>query len=259
MSIKKPYKRTSRQLSDGSYSNSGNWRYLLHEDFAQDPQHYIRAYLLLQKDLINLFNYVEPCDQNLKTISFRIHELLIRACIEIEANFTAILRENIYSKTNNLNMSDYKLINQTHRLSSFKASVPIWKGLSNMRCPFEDWEKDKPLKWYQAYNKSKHDRHENFDKATFENLIDAMCGLTIILSAQFHNVDYSPNEKILSIGPYYNYKGNDGLETGIGGYFRILFPKDWPAEERYDFNWSELEKTESPIDRINFDTLINKK
>lgn len=255
MPIKKPFKRTCRQLSDGTYSNSGNGRYLLHEDFAQDPQHYIRAYLLLQKDLINLFSYVEPCDKNMTTISFRIHELLIRACIEVEANFTAILKENIYSKTDNFNMQDYILINQTHHLSSYRASLPVWQGISNIRCPFKNWENQEPLLWYQAYNKSKHDRHQNFDKATFENLIDAMCGLTILLSAQFNNEDYSPNEKVLSIGSGYSYKGNDGFETGIGGYFRILFPTDWPANERYDFKWSELEKTESPINRINFDTL----
>jgi len=255
MSIIKPYKRTCRQLSDGSYSNSGNRRYLLHEDFAQDPQHYIRAYLVLQKDLINLFDYVEPCDQNLVTISFRIHELLIRACIEIEANFTAILRENIYSKKDNYKMEDYKLLNHTHRLSSYKASLPIWKGLSNIRCPFKAWENNEPLLWYQAYNKSKHDRHKNFDKATFEKLLDAMCGLSILLSSQFNDEEYSPNEKGLSIGAGYSYKGNDGFETGIGGYFRILLPKDWPVDERYDFKWSELEKTESPIDKINFDTL----
>lgn len=115
MPLKKPYKRTCRQLLDGTYSNSGNALYLIHKDYATDPQHYIRAFLLLQKDFLELLDYVEPCDQNLPTISFRIHELLTRACIEVEANFTAILKENKYSKNpNDFNIEDYKLINFSH-------------------------------------------------------------------------------------------------------------------------------------------------
>jgi hypothetical protein len=257
MPISKPYKRTTRQLLDGTYSNSGNWQYLIHKDFAQDPQHYIRAFMIIQKDLINLFEFIEPCDQNLQTISFRTHELLMRTCIEIEANFTAILRKNIYSKRGNLNIDDYKIINKSHRLSTYKVSLPIWKGDKRFRKPFKEWDNNMPLKWYQAYNKSKHDRHENFDKATFDNLLDAVGGLVILLSAQFNTEDYSPNEKGLSIGPSYSYGSDDGMETGIGGYFRILFPTDWPLEERYSFQWQTLGKQPNPIDKINYDDLMN--
>jgi hypothetical protein len=38
---------------------------------------------------IEAVDYVEPADQNLNTYSFRIHELLMRACIEVEANCKA--------------------------------------------------------------------------------------------------------------------------------------------------------------------------
>ena len=247
-------------MLDGSYSSNGNWMYLIHKDFAQDPQHYIRAFMIIQKDLINLFEYIEPCDQNLETISFRTHELLMRVCIELEANFTAILRENIFSKTGNLNISDYKVINKTHRLSSYKVSLPIWKGDRKVRSPFKDWENDASLKWYQAYNKAKHDRHENFDKATFDNLLDAVGGLIILLSSQFNTEDYSPNEKSLSIGADYSYDSDDGMETGIGGYFRVLFPTDWPEEDRYLFDWShELINQPNAIDQINYDILLKEK
>ena len=84
-------------LANGTYSNDGHWGYLLHPKYASDPQHYIRAFLLIQEDLLKLFEYVEPCDENSDTISLRIQELLTRVCIEIEANFTAILKENTYS------------------------------------------------------------------------------------------------------------------------------------------------------------------
>lgn len=258
MKVIKPYKRISRQLLDGSYQNSGNGCYLIHKDFAQDPQHFVRAFMIIQKDLLNLFEYIEPCEQNLQTISFRTHELLMRTCIEIEANFTAILRENIYSKKGNLNIGDYEIINKSHRLSAYKFSLPVWKGDKKIRSPFKDWENGKPLKWYQAYNKSKHDRHENFDKATLDNLLDAVGGLIILLASQFNTEDYSQNSKGLGLNGNYSYNSNDGMETGIGGYFRVSFPTDWPLEERYSFQWQTLEKQENPIDQFNYDDLLSK-
>jgi len=91
MSIKRPYHRTCRQFVDGEYAEGGRWRYLVHPLFALSPAPYVRAYLLLLKDLRDLFDYVEPADTNLRCYSFRIHALLLRACVEVEANFKAIL------------------------------------------------------------------------------------------------------------------------------------------------------------------------
>lgn len=54
----------------------------------------MRAFLLVQKDLQELFDYVEPADKKLCCYSYRIHELLMRTCIEVKANCKAILSEN---------------------------------------------------------------------------------------------------------------------------------------------------------------------
>ena len=96
MGLNRPYKRIIRQLKDDSYQNNGNGRYVEHPDYAESPQQYIRAFLLIQKDLHDLFDFIEPADKNLETFSYRIHELLVRTCIEIEANCKAILTENGY-------------------------------------------------------------------------------------------------------------------------------------------------------------------
>jgi hypothetical protein len=37
----------------------------MHPKFAVDPHHYVRAFLVLQKDLLELFDYIEPADKNL--------------------------------------------------------------------------------------------------------------------------------------------------------------------------------------------------
>lgn len=252
MTVNRPFRRTCRQFTDGSYSEGGRWQYLLHRKFSKDPQHYIRAFLLLQQDLIELFAYIEPASANFKTYSHRVQQLLTRTCIEVEANLTAILVENGYKKTNGyLTMRDYKLVNHSHRLSSYQARIPGWHGTKQVWQPYAAWESGGSLKWYKAYNDSKHSRHESFHLATFEALVTAMCGLVVLLSAQFKDEDYSPREKSLSIGSAYSYDTNDGMNSAIGGYFRIRFPEDWPTEERYEFDWNEIKKLDDPF--IEFD------
>ena len=186
--------------------------------------------MLLLKDLQELFDYVEPADENLVCYSYRIHALLLRACVEVEANCKAILKENGYSKRNkkgedvDMNMGDYKKINTTHRLSSYQVKIPYWNGAKDLRSPFSNWSTGDTLDWYEAYNTVKHDRLSGFKEAKFNHLLDACCGVLVILSAQFGREDFSPRNKGLALveGP------RDGMESGIGGYFRVKFPKDWP-------------------------------
>ena len=80
----------------------------------------------MQNDLVRLFEIIEPADVNLSTYSYRTHALLIRSCIEAEANFKAILKENMYRPANRKgdpihdkrwNIKNYRIINKTHHLS----------------------------------------------------------------------------------------------------------------------------------------------
>ncbi len=89
--------------------------YITHPKFAQSSDQYVCSFVLLLRDLQELFDYVEPSDTNLKCYSYRIYELLVRACIEVEANCKAILLENGYKKEDDLNMNDYKKVEKTHR------------------------------------------------------------------------------------------------------------------------------------------------
>ncbi len=248
MSVKKPYKRNIRQFIDGEFFEGGRWMYILHEDYANSPEHYVRAFLILQKDFLNLLDYIEPADSNLNTYSFRIHELLLRVCIEVEANCVAILMENGYKKEGDWNMSDYKKINESHRLSSYEVKLPIWNGERNIRTPFKKWKVDEKLPWWGAYNETKHSRHIEFKKATFEYLTDAMCGLIAVLSSQFLDHDFSSADWKRSIGGH-----NDGMDTTIGEYFRVKYPTDWLSEDKYDFTWQELEVESHPIEKINYE------
>jgi hypothetical protein len=140
MSYHKPFHRNFRELIERTNSGYSSWAFIVDKDYAQSPHHYTRAFLLLQEDIKNLFEYIEPADINLNTFSYRIHELFMRTCIEIEANFKAILRENTYTplfengpkkgqlKTeDNWNIFDYIKINTTHHLDDYHVEFPFWR------------------------------------------------------------------------------------------------------------------------------------
>jgi hypothetical protein len=235
MPVNRPYKRTWRQFVDGRYSEGGRLTYIEHEQFAQKPQLFIRAFSLIQKDLLNLFDFVEPAEVNLPCHSFRIHELFVRTCIEVEANCKAILLENGFRKATDLNMADYRRIQESHRLSSFEIKLPVWHGAGEVRTPFAAWAVgSRSLDWYEAYHGVKHERHLRFEEANLKNLLDAVCGLVALLGAQFHTQDFSAGYSHLIVGG-----PGEGFDVAIGGYFLIKFPVDWPEEQRYEFDWRD--------------------
>jgi hypothetical protein len=245
MPVDRPYRRTCRQFRDGGYGDYGRTGYIEHPKYAKSPGHYIRALLVIQKDLSELFDFVEPADNNLQCFSYRIHELHTRACIEIEANCKAILTENGYKKAGDLNMTDYKKLNVTHRLSSYQIKLPIWHGAQDTRTPFSAWATGAGLSWYQAYNETKHDRLEEFEQANFDNAINAVCGLVAVLSAQFYTHDFSSHDQLFAQGAH-------DWELAIGNYFLVKFPNDWPAEQQYDFEWRALESGADPFQNLTF-------
>jgi len=224
------------------------------------PEHFTRAFILIQSDLMKLFEYIEPSDENLNSYSYRIHALLMRTCIEVEAKFKAILKENIFNPVdrngdarteNNWNINDYKKVDKTHHLSSYKVHIPIWNGNSSVFIPFYEWNRNSSLRWYQAYNKSKHNRMEQFKEANFRNLLNAVTGLFVLLSSQFRTESFSPGESPICAegNSFYPY------EPGLGGFFHVEFPTDWEDSEKYDFDWSVLRNESDRFQKINFDQI----
>lgn len=262
MSHSKPFHRNYRGFVNGSNSGFSQWAYIVDRDYSESPEHYVRAFLLIQDDLRKLFEYIEPSDSNLCTYSYRIHELFMRTCIEIEANFKAILKENIYNPTNKKgksilekywNIHNYKIINKTHHLSSYKMHIPIWDGVQSIFTPFKQWSSGAELFWYQAYNSSKHDRKVEFKKANFGNLLNSVSGLLILLSSQFGTQDFSPGSDLMEVNTDSYYS----TEPALGGFFHIEFPNDWSEEEKYDFNWSDLKKQSDRFEKIDYDSILS--
>jgi hypothetical protein len=260
MPISKPYHRNYRNLIVGPNAGYSGWAYIVDRDYASAPEHYVRAFLLIQSDLQRLFEFIEPADLNLDAFSFRIHELFMRSCIEVEANFKAILKENIFNPIGrsgsprlekNWNIHDYKKVNVTHHLATYKAHIPIWDGSASIFEPFKEWAAGQGLSWYQAYNNSKHDRRNKFKEANLRNLLNVVTGLLILLSSQFGVEDFSPGSRSLAVNTDSYYS----TTPAMGGFFHIEFPNDWTDAEKYDFDWSSLKRQPDRFQKIDYDSI----
>lgn len=226
--------------------------------YAENPAHYTRDLQLIIDDLKSIFEYVEPSDEGSSAFSYRIHALLMRTCIEIEANFRAILDANDFQLKagNNLTIRDFRRIDVTHHLSSYEAVLPLWNGVPPTIRPFEPWRSHRglavkngiTLPWYQAYNASKHNRQQAFKQANLWTLIQAVSGLLIVVSSQFKDEAFDARSSYISLesGPY---------QPSIGEVFLIKYPDDWDEGELYDFDWKELKLHAERFNKIDYNVI----
>jgi hypothetical protein len=130
MSFAKPFYRNYRGIKPSPNSGYSGWAYIHDRDYAKSAEHYVRAFILIQNDLQSIFEYLEPSDECRTSYSYRIHALLMRTCIEVEANFKAILEENTFTPPpkRSLNTTDYRKVDATHHLFSYEVMLPIWNG-----------------------------------------------------------------------------------------------------------------------------------
>lgn len=260
MTVTKPFHRTVRDMKPAQNAGYSGWAYIVDPDYAKSPEHFVRAFLLIQDDLREIFEYVEPSDVGKTAYSYRIHALLIRTCIEVEANLKAIFDENICSRPAET-MRQFRKVDASHHLSSYRIKLPIWSPTPLVLCPFQPWRTLRGagtpaagapgLPWYQAYNASKHNRLDQFHKANLENLVAAVAGLLVLISAQFKGEDFSPGAVALTT------RGLDDqqMEPAIGSLFRVGYPNDWAENDLYDFDWSTLKGQADRFQKFDYDAV----
>lgn len=244
MSLAKPYYRTYRPNLQESFN-----LYMHDARYIEHPSGLLASIQVLYKDFERLFEYVEPNDDNKSSYSLRTYELLIRTCIEVEAQFKCVMYANGYDDPRC--MHDYFKVNSTHHLSDYEVLIPIWAGQDNLRKPFDSWgEPDySQLTWYKAYNDVKHNRERNFPLASLYNTTDALCGLLVLLAAQFHDDHFADTQIGRVLG---DFPLTDGYSSTIGTPFRIKFPNNWTEDEKYDFKWKDIKDHPDSYQSLSF-------
>lgn len=259
MPFAKPFYRNIRGMLPGPNAGYSGVGFISDPEYALDPSHYTRAASLIVEDLREIFDFVEPSVEGESAFSYRIHALLMRTCIEIEANFKAIFHAHNFRLGSNqrLDIVQFRRIDASHHLSSYEVDLPMWNGNSRIWRPFEPWHEFRgrvaprnscTLRWYQAYNASKHNRHNEFRESNLGNLIESVAALIVVLSSQFKDLVFDARSDYLTLnsGPW---------QPTIGELFRIKYPDDWSDEEAYAFNWSELKLQSDRFATINYATI----
>lgn len=146
--------------------------------------------LLVQK-LDEIFLYIEPSHSSLATYSHKTRELLILACTEVE-NFWKYFMVKAECKPlnkRNYTTKDYVKLADKLFLKDYEFTLKTYSSIPSIR-PFKSWDVEVPtgsLLWYDAYNKTKHDRDKHFADATLIHCINA-----VVANLIMHCVRFSP-------------------------------------------------------------------
>ncbi len=146
----------------------------------------------LSEHLHSCFRTVDPDASNMQVFGNEFRNILILSATEFEAQCKGILKENKYKENknqNSWNTTDYYKLESALRLKDFSIRFVKFPWIEPIS-PFHGWSNDAPTKslsWYDAYNKTKHDRESAFKLATLENCIRAVASVVTICMAQFGN------------------------------------------------------------------------
>lgn len=144
-------------------------------------------YILIHR-LFELLLYIEPGVHGLNTYSLKTRELLILACTEIEAAWSYYLKiSGVPIRSNGFNTNDYVKLATPLSLMDYQITLSAYPLIDPYR-PFKDWQAARPtasLVWYDAYNKTKHDRAQHLDQATLQNCIEAVAANIALYCVRF--------------------------------------------------------------------------
>lgn len=146
----------------------------------------IIAVRLIIERLFEIFSYVEPYIQNNSVFGHKLRDVILLSCMEIESSWTSILTANNYAYKR-FTTKDYVKLLSPLALSHYEVEFPMYPEIGIVT-PFKNWDEEKPthsLAWYDAYNKTKHNREDNFKIANLKNAIESVCAVAFMLCAQF--------------------------------------------------------------------------
>ena|SRR3989339_400615 len=153
------------------------------EDLARAGQ----ALRILISQLDEILLFIEPDANFLRTYGHKTRNLLISACTEIENYFqyymnlaTAIPERGAY-----FTIKDYAKLQPVLFLNEYEIDMYAHPSVGKF-CPFSGWSySNHILPWYEAYNKTKHNRSGEFQHGSLINCIHAVGACLVLFSIRF--------------------------------------------------------------------------
>jgi hypothetical protein len=133
--------------------------------------------------------FIEPTAQNLSTHGHKERELLILACMEVENYWRHYMRRaGVNPPNGGFTTNHYIRLRQPLFLHELEVSLPRYPAVPAIR-PFLGWSNapspTTTLPWYEAYQKTKHDRDTHFAEATLSNCVQAVAATILFFSTRF--------------------------------------------------------------------------
>ena len=141
-------------------------------------------YLSLSEDVERLSRYVSLIEDNYQTSSIECTLILLSASSEVDVVFK-LLCEGVSPGCNPKNIEDYGNI-ILDRFPLLKTTVVVVGRCGLSFQPWGHWTKTHRPKWWQDYQKVKHQRHEHADLGNLKNALYAVAGLCVLVSYLYY-------------------------------------------------------------------------
>lgn len=139
------------------------------------------SYLLsIEHDFEELSRFVEFDEKNFGTFGIEIARLLLACGAETDVVCKQVCT-NLNAASNAASIGAYRteLIPAYPVIPNFEITIPRF-GLSLH--PWEEWQRPNGVPfWWTAYNKTKHHRHSEYERANLKNALNAVAGLFVMV------------------------------------------------------------------------------
>ncbi len=149
---------------------------------------YWQQYILLEKRMIELSDYVSIHPRNFSVFSNQFISMYLTICSEVDSvadefcKMIGIEEKQRYGINNKINI----ILNKYDNIRSWRCATKFPNEEINI-VPFAKFSVDKSADWWQAYNNVKHKRTElngqqyNYELANLKNILFALAALYLLL------------------------------------------------------------------------------
>jgi hypothetical protein len=190
----------------------------IHTSVVEPHWNYLLA---IERDVIELSRYVEFDSRNFGCFSIEIARVLLSCGAETDVISKGICAAiNPKSKADKIHAYRTEIKEKYPEISDFHVLLPKY-GLT--LTPWDEWKRDEGVPaWWTAYNKVKHHRHAEYEKASLKNALNSLAGLFVmaihLVHANGHAGDFLACPFLLNV----EAKHVGGREFG-GAESRIRF------------------------------------
>ncbi len=136
-------------------------------------------FLAIENDLDRLSRYIEFDERNWKCFSIEISRILLTSAAEVDVVCKQLCKKiSPVSSAENINQYRYEIKGAFPKIPDFEVLLPRY-GL-NLK-PWSNWKDVNGVPdWWTAYNKIKHHRDSEYQRANLKNALNSVAGLFVV-------------------------------------------------------------------------------